>query len=61
MPKIKNRQKYELFLFNLLEQNLPKQGDNEDGRQISTKEFILWMIGISFGVISLQYIIKLLF
>jgi hypothetical protein len=47
--------------FNLLERNLPKQETDDDNESISVLKFIYWMLGISGGIIFLQYLYHLLF
>ena len=48
-------------LFDLVERNLPKQENDDDHESISVLEFIYWMLGISGGIIFLQYLYHLLF
>ena len=47
--------------FDLVERNLPKQETDDDNESISVLKFIYWMLGISGGIIFLQYLYHLLF
>jgi hypothetical protein len=48
-------------VFDFVEQNLPGQAADDDIRTMNNLEFILWMIGISGGIILLQFLFHLLF
>jgi hypothetical protein len=48
-------------LFDLVERNLPEQEIDDDHEPISVLEFIFWMLGISVGIIFIQYLSHLLF
>ena len=47
--------------FNLAERNLPEQETDDENESLSVLEFIFWMLGISCGVIFIQYLYHLLF
>jgi hypothetical protein len=55
------KQKSASHFFDLLERNLPKQETEDDSEPISVLEFIFWMLGISAGIIFLQYLYHILF
>ena len=48
-------------VFDLVQRNLPKQETDEDGEPLGVLEFIIWMLGISAGIVVLQYLSHLLF
>ena len=49
------------FFFQLVNKHLPSDGAHEDERSLSTKEYILWMVGIMAGLFVLRVIFSLLF
>jgi hypothetical protein len=61
MADTEQKQNSSSHIFDLVERNLPKQETDDDDGSISVLEFIYWMLGISAGVIFLQYLYHLLF
>ena len=61
MADTEQKQNSASHIFDLVERNLPKQETDDDNESISVLEFIYWMLGISGGIIFLQYLYHLLF
>jgi hypothetical protein len=49
------------FFFQLVNEHLPSDEAQEDKQSLSTKEYILWMIGIMAGFFILRIVFSLIF
>lgn len=54
-------EEYSSFFLQLVNKHLPSDDAYEEERSMGTKEFILWLVGITSGLFFLRAIFSLLF